>query len=276
MWRVACLLLVLSGLGGLCGCRKVEGTGRSQLILTSESSETAMGLQAFQDVLKKERRCTDPQINALIERVGRRIAAAAPQKGFQYEFVALESKEANAFCLPGGKVCFYTGILAYCQNEAGIATVMGHEVAHAIARHGGERMTQGLIVQGALTGLDAALKAKGVEPTKNNLLLAACGAGAQFGLLLPYSRTHEFEADYLGLTYMSKAGYDPRQAEAFWTRFGTEGSRVQSWFSTHPYGKDRAQKMHENLPKMLALYQTTPQYGVGEPVPARFVQKPPL
>lgn len=255
------------------GCRKVEGTGRNQLLLTSEGTETQLGLQAFKEVLQKEKRSTDQAAIAIVTRVGQRIAAVAPQKSFQYEFVLLDSKEANAFCLPGGKVCVYTGILKLCQDEAGLATVMSHEIAHAIARHGGERMSQGLIVQGISTGLDAYLQSKGVSPTKTNMALTAFGAGAQVGVLLPYSRTHEYEADYLGLTYMANAGYDPRLAEQFWDRFArTAGSSTPSFLSTHPASADRAQKMRENTPAALKLYEASPKYGAGEPMPAQYMQ----
>jgi predicted Zn-dependent protease len=255
------------------GCRKVEGTGRNQLLLISEGTESQLGLQAFQVVLQKEKRSTDQQAMAIVERVGRRIAAAAPQKGFQYEFVLLDSKEPNAFCLPGGKVCVYTGILEHCRDEGGLATVMSHEIAHAIARHGGERMSQGLIVEGLSTGLDAYLQSKGVSPTKTNVALAAFGAGTQIGVLFPYSRTHEYEADYLGLTYMAKAGYDPRLAEQFWDRFGKAGgSAPPSFLSTHPASADRARKMRENTAEALKHYEVSPKYGAGETVPAQYLK----
>lgn len=270
---VITLVLLIAMMVCAPGCRKVEGTGRSQLLLTSEGTETQLGLQAFNEVLQKEKRSTDQQARAIVERVGQRIAAVSPQKGFQYEFVLLESKELNAFCLPGGKVCVYTGILKFCQDEAGLATVMSHEIAHAIARHGGERMSQGLIVQGLSTGLDAYLQSKGVSPTKTNVALAAFGAGAQVGVLLPYSRTHEYEADYLGLSYMAKAGYDPRLAEQFWERFAAAaGASGPSFLSTHPASADRARKMRENTAEALKLYEQSPKFGSGEALPARYLQ----
>jgi len=274
MLRLVAMLVPLATVA-VCvpGCRKVEGTGRNQLLLTSEGTETQLGLQAFNEVLQKEKRSTDRQAIAIVERVGQRIAAAAPQKGFQYEFVLLESKEANAFCLPGGKVCVYTGILKYCRDEGGLATVMSHEIAHAIARHGGERMSQGLIVEGLSMGLDAYLQSKGVSPTKTNVALAAFGAGAQVGVLLPYSRTHEYEADYLGLTYMAKAGYDPRLAEQFWERFAKAmGSGGPAFLSTHPASAERAKKMRENVAEALKLYEASPKYGAGETLPTPYLK----
>ncbi len=138
---VALFLLPFSTLL-LPSCRKVEGTGRNQLVLTPEATENKLGADAYKDIVAKEKRSTDPAAIELVTRVGQRLVAVAPNRGFQYEFTVLESDSINAFCLPGGKVCVYTGILSYCQNEAGLAAVMGHEIAHAIARHGGERPNQ--------------------------------------------------------------------------------------------------------------------------------------
>ncbi|MCZ7646643.1 MAG: M48 family metallopeptidase [Planctomycetota bacterium] len=270
--RIAALaLLCCLGLALTPGCRKVEGTDRTQLVLTSESYENSLGLQSYQEVLKTEKRSRDPDLNALVERVGTRIAAVAPDRGFTYEFVVLESPTANAFCLPGGKVAFYTGILKYMENEAQLAAVMGHEIAHAIARHGGERMSQQIVVQGVATGIDVALKAKGVEPTRANIAMAAFGAGAQIGVLLPFSRTHESEADELGLMYMAKAGYDPQEAVKFWQSFGQSGGGAPPEFlSTHPSGDTRVKALQKLQGKALPLYEQSPKHGVGEAIPARY------
>ena len=254
----------------LPACQKVQGTGRTQLILTSAEQENKLGAQSYRQIVGKERQSADVEAIALVERVGRRLAAAAPERGFKYEFSVLESKQANAFCLPGGKVAVYTGLLSYCEHEAGLAAVMGHEIAHAIARHGGERMTQGLIVEGLSTTLDAAMQAKGVEPTSANVAMTAFGAGAQVGVLLPYSRKHETEADYLGLLYMAKAGYDPREAVGFWERFSKQGSGLPAFLSTHPHSADRANALQQKLGEALALYERSPKYGAGEAVPARY------
>jgi len=267
------VVVIVSMAACATGCRKVEGTGRNQLVLTSASTEAQLGVQAFNEILKKEKRSTDPEAIAIVQRVGQRIAAVAPDRGFKYEFVLLESKQPNAFCLPGGKVCVYTGIFKYCQDEAGLATVMSHEVAHAIARHGGERMTQGLIVQGVSTGLNAYLKNQGVSPTATNVAMTAFGAGAQIGVMLPYSRTHEFEADYLGLKYMAQAGYDPRVGEEFWGRFASSGgSKVPTFLSTHPASADRSRKMRGYTDEAMKLYAQSPKYGKGVTLPARYLK----
>jgi len=245
---------------------------RKPLILTSQAQENKLGEDAYKDVLSKEKRSTDAQATAMLERVGKRLAAAAPDMGFKYEFVLLESKTVNAFCLPGGKVAVYTGILPYCQDEAGLATVLGHEIAHAIARHGGERMTQGMVAEGLGAGLDLLLKEGGASDTARKLAGGAYGAGAQVGILLPYSRKHELEADYLGLQYMSKAGYDPRLAPEFWKRFASAGSNVPTFLSTHPNSADRAEKLGQAVPAAMALYEASAKYGAGERVPAKYAK----
>lgn len=267
------LVLMVACCVAATGCRKVKGTGRSQLVLTSASYENSLGAKAYSDILKKEKRCNDPEIVEMVNRVGKRLAANAPDEGFKYEFNVIESKQANAFCLPGGKVAIYTGILHYCQNEAGLATVMGHEIAHAIARHGGERMTQGILVQGVATGVSAVLKSKGVSPTTQNIAMTAFGAGSQIGVLLPFSRKHELEADELGMRYMAKAGYDPHEAVKFWSRFGGKGKAPPSWLSTHPHCEHRAKELNSQLKRALRLYAKSPQYGLGAPIPQRYMKR---
>jgi predicted Zn-dependent protease len=263
-----CLPIVIALLVA-AACATVPGTGRHQLLLTSAETENRLGLEASRDILKKEPKSNDPELNALVERVGRRIAAATPKNDFQWEYTVLESKEANAFCLPGGKVFVYTGILPYCGSEAGLATVLGHEVAHAIARHGGERMSQGIVAQLGQSMAAAALAAAGVQPTTANAVLVAYGAGAQLGVLLPYSRTHELEADRLGLEYMAKAGYDPNEAIVFWRAFAARGKGGgPTWLSTHPASAERSRQLDELLPSAMALYEQSPKYGRGVTIAA--------
>src|SRR4051812_19527001 len=253
---IAALILSVVAVGCL---QQVEGTGRTQLLLTDPAQENQMGLEAYKDVLAKEPRANDPEGQAMIERVGKRLAAVAPDRGFQWEFNLLESKDMNAFCLPGGKVAFYTGLLPLCQNEAAVATVMGHEIGHAIARHGGERMTQASIAQGAETALSGYLQSKQYSPAMNSIAMAAFGAGAQVGVLLPFSRKQESEADDLGLQYMAQAGYDPEEAVKFWQRFaqatggaGKDGG-IGAYLSTHPQSGDRAKALQQELPKAKQL-----------------------
>jgi predicted Zn-dependent protease len=252
-------------------CTRVEGTGRRQFLLTSAEQENSLGSQAYQEVLGSEKTSTDAAARAMVERVGKRIAAVAPDRGFTYEFNLIESKSANAFCLPGGKVAIYTGILPFCENEAGLAAVMGHEIGHAIARHGGERMSQQTVASGLQSALAIALQAKGVKPTETNLALGAFGAGAKIGVLLPFSREHESEADYLGLTYMAKAGYDPDEAVKFWGRFATLGGKGPEFLSTHPASERRAADLADRRKEAGKLYKKAPQkYGIGEMVPVKY------
>lgn len=269
-------------------CTTVEGTGRSQFIVTSAAEENRMGADAYQEVMAKEKVCTDPAANAMIKRIGERLAKAADpdgRTGFKWEFVLLESDTINAFCLPGGKVAFYTGILAYCQNEAGIATVMGHEIAHAVARHGGERMTQGMLAQGVQVGLGAFMQAKGYSENTTQIAVMAGGLGAQFGYMLPFSRKHEYEADYLGTRYMAIGGYDPVEATRFWSRFAqlTDGGaggggmvqKLQAFASTHPMSSDRSAELEKKMGEMRRLYEAAAvKSGVGEPVPEKYRMKP--
>jgi predicted Zn-dependent protease len=257
---------------GLSGCRKVQGTGRTQLVLTPESLENELGLEAYREIIKKEKPSSDQEMTAIVKRVGERLAKVAPARDFEWEFRLLESPQANAFALPGGKTAVYTGILSCCQNEAGLAAVMGHEIGHAIARHGGERMTQGVLLQGVSTGLSTYLQQSGVPATQSNIALAAFGAGAQLGLVLPYSRSHELEADYLGLKYMAKAGYDPNEAVTFWNRFAGKGGGAPNFLSTHPASADRAQQLNEKLQEAQKLYAKSPRYGSGERLPERYLK----
>ena len=260
-----CILSLISA------CARVEGTNRQRLLLTSVGEENHLGEEAYAEVKKTEKVCTDPAAIALVERVGRRLAAAAPDSGFTYEFVVLESPTINAFCLPGGKVAVYTGILPWCHDEASLAAVLGHEIAHAIARHGGERMSQGQLQQFGGQSLAAILQARGVTPTTAQLTTLAYNAGSQYLGVLPYSRIHELEADHLGLLYMAKAGYDPASAVSFWGRFAALASSTPSFLSTHPASADRAADLQAKMGEAQALYAAAAHhYGTGELVPEKY------
>jgi len=257
---VAALLLCL-GLGPLLvSCQTAPISGRQQLILLSPSDEARLGLQAYGEILKKEKLNTDPQLNAMLQRVGARIAAATGRTDFQWEFRLIQNdKMVNAFCLPGGKVAVYTGILPLTRDEAGLAAVIGHEVAHATARHGAERMSQGLLVQVGLTAGAIAAGTSRRDSASNQALLAALGAGATLGVILPFSRLQETEADRLGLIYMARAGYDPRAARDLWVRMGEAarkgGGAPPEWMSTHPSNESRIRAIEAMLPEALAVYQ---------------------
>jgi predicted Zn-dependent protease len=246
------------------GCSEVEGTGRKRIMLVSESEESSLGVQAYQEILAAEKISTDQKMTAIVRRVGQRIAAVADRPDFEWEFNLIESDQVNAFCLPGGKIAVYTGILPIMQNEAGMAAVMGHEVAHATARHGAERMSQhlavGVVQEAASRGLgDAA-------PGTREGVLGALGVGTQVGVLLPFSRTHELEADQLGLELMAKAGYDPQEAVRLWERMrDASAGKPPEFLSTHPGEDRRIAQLEEFMDDALETYEDAkPQHGLGE------------
>jgi predicted Zn-dependent protease len=240
----------------VAACASAPYTGRQQLLLTSEASENARGAQAFQALCRRYPVSGDRTIDDLVFRVGRRIAAAANRPDYRWEFVVLvNDKEANAFCLPGGKVGIFTGILKYTQDEAGLATVIAHEAGHALARHAGERQSQAMLAN--LGGLGLGLGLGGLNPLAGEAISQGYGLGTQYGILLPYSRKQELEADKIGLILMAKAGYDPALALDFWRRMmHSPENRVHppQFMSTHPRDESRIQAMAEFLPEAEKLY----------------------
>jgi len=237
----------------LVGCTTVSETGRRQLMLVSASEEMQLGLTSFEQMKKELKVSQDPQINAMIQRVGQRIAAVADLPDAQWEFVAFESDEPNAFCLPGGKVGIYTGILPITQTEEGLATVIGHEVAHAAAHHGAERMSEALALD--LGGQFVSAMAGSYYPKYQELATLLYGAGANLGRVLPHSRKQELEADKIGLFYMARAGYNPEAAISFWERFSSVSSGSTPWFlRTHPMDSDRIAQLRQLMPEAKAQY----------------------
>jgi predicted Zn-dependent protease len=235
-------------------CTAVPYTRRSQLVLISPEQEAKLGAQAFQQVLKESRLDKRPAVNAAVEEVGRRLARAADRADFKWQFAVIDDpKQQNAFALPGGKVAVYTGLFPVAQNTNGLAVVMGHEIAHVIARHGAERVSQGMVTQVGGSLLGAVL---GGGPNAN-MILAAYGLGAQLGVLLPYSRTQESEADHIGLLLMARAGYDPREAIGFWQRMekGGGGGGPPEFLSTHPSHGTREQQIRAWLPEATRFYE---------------------
>jgi len=233
----------------------VPVTGRHQLLLLPESQEQQMGLDAYRQVLKKAKLSTDPVAIEQVRRVGRRIAEATGRTDYQWEFNLIEDKQANAFCLPGGKVAVYTGILPITRDDSGLAAVLGHEVSHAIARHGGERVTQTLLVQMGLAATQVALARN--DPAVVQQVTALLGAGATVGLLLPWSRAQESEADHLGLIFMAKAGYDPHAALDLWNRMAEAAKgrdRPPEYLSTHPSEETRIKQIEAWIPEALQFY----------------------
>src|SRR5882724_1242161 len=262
-------------LSALCGaaallaaCESAPVTGRSQMMLVSESEERQMGLQAYQQVLSKEALSYDAETNALVEKVGRRIAAAAERPPndlwraprFRWEFKTVDKNELNAFCLPGGKVVVYSGLLSLTKTEAGLAVVIGHEVAHALARHGAERMSDQMVAQVGATAAAVALSAtlSGRSRAYVPAMMAALGAGATVGYLLPMSRAQESEADRIGLILMAMAGYDPREAVALWERMRAADagkSKTPTFLSTHPTDATRIAQIREWIPEAMKYYR---------------------
>jgi predicted Zn-dependent protease len=243
--------IVLGWTLGLLACQTAPITGRQQLMLVSSDEENRMGIEAYQQILQKEKVSRDPQLNALVRRVGERIAAVVNRSDFAWEFRVIENDAANAFALPGGKVAVYTGIFAYTQTEAGLAVVMGHEVAHALARHGGERMSRSLIAQLGLSAVQMGLS------TNDPVILQGIGLAYGVGVELPFDRSQESEADHIGLILMARAGYDPRQAIPFWERMSSaqQGKGPPEFLSTHPSGETRIAQLHEWMPEAMRYYR---------------------
>jgi predicted Zn-dependent protease len=248
-------------------CHKAPGTARDQLIYISEEKEIALGLSAFREILKNARLSRDPKVTLMVNRVGRRIAKVANKPEYVWEFVVIQDDEqVNAFALPGGKVAVFTGILKYTKTEAGLATVMAHEVAHALQRHGAERYSRGILEQIAQIGALAGAAAGGIDPGMAIGAMSAYGVG----VALPNSREQESEADFIGLQLMAKAGYDPREAVPFWERmsgcprkmigrfcFRTQNS-VPEFLSTHPSDITRINQIEAWIPQAMRYYHPGP------------------
>jgi predicted Zn-dependent protease len=237
------------------GCTKAPITGRNQLIMIDQSQELSLGYQSAKEVLTKEKVSRDPQKNAMVTRIGKRIAAVTGQNNYKWEFFVMENdKEANAFCLPGGKVFVYTGLFKYAANDDELAAVMGHEIGHALARHGAERMSSGMLAQTGGQVLGAVMQGRG-NPQNTAAVMQAFGIGTQLGVMLPHSRTQEYEADHIGLVLAAKAGYNPQAALSFWKKFAQAGQSSPEYFSTHPAPANRIQQINNLLPKVMPLYQ---------------------
>ena len=254
MWRWGVFFIPCATGVMLLSCQTVPITGRHQLNLISSHDEIKLGESAFKDVMKKSTLSRDAASTGMVRRVGQRIAAVADRPDYRWEFNLVEEKTPNAFCLPGGKVVVYTGILKYTQDENGLAVVMGHEISHALAHHGAERMSQGMLAEIAETG--AALVLGKGDPQTSDAIQRAFGIGAEYGVLLPFSREHESEADHIGLYLMSEAGYDPRGAVAFWNRMmKAGGGKPPEFLSTHPSDEHRVRQIENWLPEVVPIYE---------------------
>ena len=258
------ILLALSASFLLVACGSVPITGRRQMLLVSDSEVLNLSLQQYSDFKKTAPASTDKVNTALVEKVGKKIAAAVQTymaqagmsnqlNGYSWEFNLIKSTDVNAFCMPGGKIVVYEGILPVTQNETGLAVVLGHEVAHAIAKHSNERMSQQLLTQYGGTALSTVLSNS--SATAKNLAGTLYGVGTQYGVALPFSRNQELEADKLGLIFMAMAGYDPRQAVGFWQRMAqSSNTKVAEFMSTHPSDQTRIAKVQAELPEALKYY----------------------
>jgi metalloendopeptidase OMA1, mitochondrial len=269
------LLGLLLPLALSSGCETNPYTGRSQFLMTSVSEEIKMGAQAYDQVKSdpKMKPSQDPRETEPVKRVVARIVEAAKRskyaemaQQFQWEVTVIKDDQtANAFALPGGKMAVYTGIFPMAKTEAGLAAVMGHEVVHALARHGAERMSQG---QATSIGVQVLGTAAGVgtgSAALGQATMAALGVGAQVGMLLPFSRKHESEADYIGILLAADAGYDPRESVALWERMGQmSGGGPAEFMSTHPSHETRIDQLKKWMPEAMAIYQSKPSVPAAE------------
>lgn len=247
-------------------CSKVPVTGRRQFKLLPESQLSAMSLDQYKSFLSQSTVVAGTTESEEIKRVGVKMSAAVEQflkdnklgdevKNYKWEFNLVKNDEQNAWCMPGGKIVFYTGIMPITKDDNGVAVVMGHEIAHAVAKHGNERLSQMLALQAGGIALDVALSSKPQET--RNLFLTAYGVGANLGVILPYSRKHESEADKLGLIFMAMAGYDPHNAIAFWERMrdSSKGQAPPEFLSTHPANETRIDDIIKYMPKAMKYYK---------------------
>src|SRR4026207_491602 len=270
--------VAMSLFGSMTGCYRAPGTARDQVIFFSEEKELQLGVSAFREVLRSAPLSDNAEVNELVHRVGRKIAEAANKPEYQWEFAVIQDdKMVNAFALPGGKVAIFTGILKHTKDDAGLATVMGHEVAHALQRHGVERMSRSILDQIAQLGALGAAATGKVNPGAVQGLLGAYGVNVS----LPFNRTQESEADHIGLRLMAQAGYDPREAVPFWERVGgcpremsgklcfRSQQAIPEFLSTHPSDLTRINQIEAWLPEALQHYRG-PGGGTVPPPPAPY------
>jgi predicted Zn-dependent protease len=230
-------------------------TGRKSHVAMSTREEASLGVQSYQQVLAQSESINSGPELEMVKRVASRLATATGKVGadFDWQVSLIRSSQANAFCLPGGKIVVYTGILPITQNEPALATVLGHEMAHATSRHGSQRVLEQNLAQTALTGV--AMSLSDMDYDKQRAVMGALGAGTQFGVLMPFSRKHESEADEIGLLYMARAGYDPRESIRFWQRMeNAGGAQPPEFLSSHPSHGTRIQQLEAEMPKALEEY----------------------
>ena len=249
----------------LAGCSSVPLTGRKQVLLVSDQEVLSSSLTQYNDYIKTATKSSNAKQSAMVTRVGQKIAAATEQylrqnglesevKNFAWEFNLVKDQQLNAFCMPGGKIVVYEGLLGIVSSDDELAVVVGHEVAHAVAKHSNERMSQQLMAQygAAILGQAVSNRSTAVQ----QLATSVYGIGAQYGVMLPFSRKHESEADYMGLVFMTMAGYNPDVAVGFWQKMSAGGSgSVPEFMSTHPSDATRIAEIKKWLPEIKAKYQ---------------------
>ena len=281
-WWVILLFLGYLGYYYLSHQQETSFTGRKQLVDVSIQEEAALGLQAYQEVLSQAQIVTSGELPTQVREIARRLVAAGPGveeylsqtqgiakstawNEFKWEVNVIESEQINAFCLPGGKMAVYTGIIPVAQNTDALAAIMGHEISHALLRHGAERMAQQKLVQ--LGTMAAGVSLGDMDPQQQRMILAALGAGAQFGVLLPFGRKHESEADHVGLMLTAGACFDPREAIGLWERMGqaSKGGQPPEFMSTHPSHATRIEQLNAWMPEAMAVREkmNCPPLGSG-------------
>ena len=255
------LLLVLA-----VSCTRVAFTGRKQLNLVSDAEVTAMGLQSFKEFMATAKPSSNKQYNLMVQTAGQKLSKAVTNymtankmstdlNAYAWEFHVVQDSQANAFCMPGGKIVFYQGIMPYCNNETYVAVVMSHEIAHAIAKHAQERMSQASLVETGANILSQSLS--GTSNYTQTLANMVYGLGTNVGVILPYSRKHEIEADRLGLIFMAIAGYDVTKAVDFWTKMSQgKNQSTPEFMSTHPADQTRIASIQKYIPEALKYKNT--------------------
>ena len=261
-------VLFLAATLALAGCYTNPVTGRRSLVLLSQGEEVTLGAQSFQEIRAKEQVSADPALNARVNRIGQRIAQAVGDElpDAKWEFVVFDSKELNAFALPGGKVGVYTGLMQLAENDAELATVMGHEIGHVIARHGAERMSEAMVMASVGALGSAVVETKTQDPATRQLFDLAYGGITTLGRVLPHSRSNESEADRMGAIYAARAGYDPRASITFWQKMMAQkqaadkagagsADKISEIFSTHPADQKRIADLKALMPSVLPIYE---------------------
>ncbi len=265
--RILSILLFSAAIFLLQSCSTVPLTGRKQFVAIPSSQMLALSADSYTQVLGSSRLSTNQYYINTVREVGTKLTAAVEAylkqnnlesaiAGYDWQYNVIVSEELNAWCMPGGQIAFYEGILPICEDETGIAVVMGHEIAHAVAQHGNERMSQELAIQMGGMALSEAMKEQKQETYE--LAMLAFGVGSQVGVQLPFSRTHESEADELGLYFMAMAGYNPQAAPDFWSRMNKNSdaaSRPPEFLSTHPDPANRIEHLNQIMPKAMEYYK---------------------